>query len=557
MTLGQALLPAPRAARPPRGRARRCVALAGMTVAAAALAGVAYGAWWGLDDAARARPRRAGRRRSAAALAAGAAVYAPLVLACASPRPQQIRAAASPDGCARRGERQPLDATCGDVQVSSARPAPILVPEMAPDAREAVARRRADVGAACRAAVAELAAVEGLLPSVYLARGGRLRCQARPRLPADPRRHAADRGRHRPGLLAAARDPRPGRARRSADYLEALPGVAAELAVPVRCGRPVVGVLNVESRAPLSDDARERDPRLRRRPGRAHRRARRPAGGVRGPAPAATSPASPPSRTSPRSSAQLLRAALDLVELDSAMLAARRRGRPLAREVRDGAAGRRPARRAAGRALRTIAEWVCRAARSCFTVGAAGRRGPPRRWRPLRAGGVGALAALTLAVPDGRGDARARRSPTGGRSATDRRRAARAARRARGELLRTAEALARRCASAPPPTRSPASATTPPSTRRWPPRTAARARPSSSATSTASRTLNDTFGHQHGDRVLRRRRRRAGARAAPRRRLFRIGGDEFAALLRGRRRRRGARGRRPPARGRRRPPASA
>ncbi|HEY3187784.1 MAG TPA: GAF domain-containing protein, partial [Solirubrobacteraceae bacterium] len=109
-----------------------------------------------------------------------------------------------------------------------------------------------DVEAACRVVVEELAAEGELLPSVYLARAGRLRCralrgywQARDGLP--PSAGLIGRA-YRTGRDVVVHD-----VGREPDYLEASPGVVGEAAIPLRCGAEVVGVLNVESRAPLSD----------------------------------------------------------------------------------------------------------------------------------------------------------------------------------------------------------------------------------------------------------------------------------------------------------------
>src|SRR6476620_4347286 len=109
-----------------------------------------------------------------------------------------------------------------------------------------------DAAAAAATVVDHVAREQRLLPAVYLARGGRLRCaalhgywQARNGLPG------------RAGIM--------GRAYRTAtevvvpdvsaseDYLEANPGVVAEACFPVQSGGLTVGVLNVESRAPLQD----------------------------------------------------------------------------------------------------------------------------------------------------------------------------------------------------------------------------------------------------------------------------------------------------------------
>jgi putative peptidoglycan lipid II flippase len=66
------------------------VALAGMTVAAAALAGVAYGAWWALDDLL-GRGLVAQVVSVGGGLALGATMYGALVLALRIPEAEQIR----------------------------------------------------------------------------------------------------------------------------------------------------------------------------------------------------------------------------------------------------------------------------------------------------------------------------------------------------------------------------------------------------------------------------------------------------------------------------------
>ncbi len=104
---------------------------------------------------------------------------------------------------------------------------------------------------ACDAVADHLSRRGGLMPSLYLERDGLLRCQAQRGLwqvldgmPASS------------GLTGRAF--RTGRAVRladaasAADYLEAIPGVAAELCVPLRVAGTSVGALNVESLSALS-----------------------------------------------------------------------------------------------------------------------------------------------------------------------------------------------------------------------------------------------------------------------------------------------------------------
>ena len=161
------------------------------------------------------------------------------------------------------------------------------------------------------------------MPSVYLEDGGRLRCQA-------------VRGYWQvyDGMPATAgvigRTYRTGRARRSsttsrpsADYLQAVASVHAEVCVPLRVGGRVAGVLNAES-----PDARPG--RRRGRRDRALRRAARGAPGRRSAASTQVSPAQRLARTAVRLAAlevaedivrETVSAARGLAGFESAMLA--------------------------------------------------------------------------------------------------------------------------------------------------------------------------------------------------------------------------------------------
>ena len=115
-----------------------------------------------------------------------------------------------------------------------------------------VLRRAADVPSACRA-VAELLGASGeLMPSVYLARGGRLRC-------------VAVRGYWQifdgmlPSVGVIGRAWRSGEEKlvaditASAEYLAAAPGVRGELCCPLFFRGASVGALNVEAKRLLTD----------------------------------------------------------------------------------------------------------------------------------------------------------------------------------------------------------------------------------------------------------------------------------------------------------------
>src|SRR6185437_7583109 len=107
-----------------------------------------------------------------------------------------------------------------------------------------------DAAAAAATVVDHVAREPRLLPAVYLARGGRLRCaalrgywQARDGLPGS----AGIMGRtYREGTEMVVQD-----VTASEHYFEGNPGVVTEACFPLRAGGLTVGVLNIESREPL------------------------------------------------------------------------------------------------------------------------------------------------------------------------------------------------------------------------------------------------------------------------------------------------------------------
>lgn len=107
-----------------------------------------------------------------------------------------------------------------------------------------------DAKAAAEALVACLATVDGLLPSLYLERAGRLRCQA-------VRGYWQIRDGLPPGAGVVGRTYLTGEpsvepdVRAAAHYLEAAPDVVSEVCVPVWLGGRVAGALNAESTRPL------------------------------------------------------------------------------------------------------------------------------------------------------------------------------------------------------------------------------------------------------------------------------------------------------------------
>jgi diguanylate cyclase (GGDEF)-like protein len=119
----------------------------------------------------------------------------------------------------------------------------------------AVAEAHDDAATAIEAAVGELyEAVAGAMPSVFVLEHGRLWLVAQRGYAVVPDGITVESGitgravrLRRPQLATDVRaDP---------DYVQALPGVISELAVPLRVGQAVVGVLNIESERALPDRA--------------------------------------------------------------------------------------------------------------------------------------------------------------------------------------------------------------------------------------------------------------------------------------------------------------
>ena len=110
-----------------------------------------------------------------------------------------------------------------------------------------------DVGAACGVVVDYLAATPGAMPSVYLERGGRLRCQAvrgyRQIVDGIPLSAGVIGRSFRSGDTSVIED-----VASVAEFIKIVPGVCAEVCVPVRCCGDVVGVVSVESQITLAPE---------------------------------------------------------------------------------------------------------------------------------------------------------------------------------------------------------------------------------------------------------------------------------------------------------------
>lgn len=270
----------------------------------------------------------------------------------------------------------------------------------APSGREgALADRLAgarSVKAACVVAVEHLADQPGLLPSLYLERGGRLRCQAVARywqvfdgMPTGAGVIGRTFATGRPTVLLNTST--------SDSYLEAVPGVRSEVCVPIRLGPRVIGALNVESERELE---RSMVPELERCAAAVAKRIER-LGGL----PAETRP----ERLARHGTdliglveteavlARALEAACDIAEMESAVIALIEGGRL---EL-VGARGPHSdaLRRLSSAEMANVADWV-RASTSVYTIGEPSGRGFAGHEALRRAGAV-ALIVLSLSAGKG------------------------------------------------------------------------------------------------------------------------------------------------------------
>ena len=380
-----------------------------------------------------------------------------------------------------------------------------------------------DAAAAAATVVDHVGREQRLLPAVYLARGGRLRCaalrgywQARDGLPgrAGIMGHA-----YRTGTEIVVQD-----VAASEHYLEANPGVVAEACLPLRAGGLTVGVLNIESREPL----REGDLDYLRECARALGARIDELGGL---------PSESATQRLLRHVADiadlqdagavadaLLRAALDLVPLDSALLA--RTAGPGALRASAATGPLADVLRAAP--LESVTAWV-RDGISLFTVGAPDAP-PAANLAALRAAGVEALVAVGLFAHGELLGALVLASDQPVVLGTEDVELLEQLATHGAACLRTAELMGslRERAETDPLTGLGHHATFHEALA------GSHRRPTTAVVVCdidGFKLLNDTYGHGHGDRVL-----CGGADAmsgALRRgdRLFRVGGDEFAALL--------------------------
>jgi diguanylate cyclase (GGDEF)-like protein len=247
--------------------------------------------------------------------------------------------------------------------------------------------------AACQAVVEHLGRM-GLMPSVYLEQGGRLRCQAARGywmvFDGMPPEAGVIGTTFRSGLATHVAD-----VAQRGDYLSMVSSVKAELCLPLKLGTRVVGVLNVESTTPLGDAPMREIERT------ASLLARRLVEvGPLDPATAGQRLARAAARAAQMEDAdQVIReaaaAALEVSGMESIMVA-----------LNDGM-GRAHVHHAAGplaevfaelggEALATMASWV-EPGVSALTIGDPAGKSLPCT-EPLRRGGAGALLVVPLAV---------------------------------------------------------------------------------------------------------------------------------------------------------------
>jgi diguanylate cyclase (GGDEF)-like protein len=385
-----------------------------------------------------------------------------------------------------------------------------------------------DVKAASEVLVDSLARVDGLLPSLWLERAGRLRCQA-----------VRGYWQIRDGLLPSSgligRTFSTGEpaieldVRATSDYLEAAPDVVSELCVPIRLGTRIVGCLNVESATRPTPELADELVWC----AQAYAACLARVGG-----PPTSSPAERlvvhavrlAGLTDPREiERQVIEAACDVSGMESALL--------LARNPATGGWIAVAYTGTLGSTLATdddhgvwaVVEGFIQGGTSCYTIDP--RNEAPHGSPALQAAGAQALIALPIG---GTGPARSMlvvADPTPLMPATEEVELLELLAAQAATCLRTVDAVAelRQQASTDPLTGLGHHASFH--------EALAGARTAGSAVAVlladidGFKAINDTKGHQAGDRILR---EIASALSAGLRRgddLFRVGGDEFAALI--------------------------
>jgi len=369
-----------------------------------------------------------------------------------------------------------------------------------------------EIGDACRAVVEHLGRDARLRPAVYLARGGRLRCTA-----------AASQWRPLDGVPPSAGAI--GRAYRTGD--EVVGTDRREAAIPIRCLGDLVGVLHVTADEPL----RAGDVDAGRAVAEALGDRIRALGGPEQEASARRLLRHVARLTTLEDPAEIgrvvLAAALDVTPLDSAALL--RRGALGAHEI-VGAAGPLAATLAGvpGRVTDALAALAAEGG-SSYSTGP-GAEGWPPALRALRAKGVEALAVAGLFS---QGALQGLLVVGAGRPLaldTDDAELLELLAAHAASALRAAEALRslRLRAATDPLTGLGHHATFHEALG------SSHRRPNTAvllADIDGFKALNDTFGHQHGDSVLRGTAYALGGALRRGDTLYRVGGDEFAALL--------------------------
>ncbi|MCW2991277.1 MAG: diguanylate cyclase [Solirubrobacterales bacterium] len=386
--------------------------------------------------------------------------------------------------------------------------------------------RAQSVQEACRLTVAHLALTDGLMPSIYVARGGRLRCQA-----AHGYRQVLDGMLPSTGVIGETY--RTGEPHRIGDvagepaYLAAALDIVAEVCVPLRHAGIVVGALNVESRSPIAGADRDAI-----HDAAAQLEARLTAlGGIPGESAAqrlARAVAHLASLTdADEIAAAILDAARDLTGMDSALLIAPRRGRPRAQaaagRLADGLLGAAPDGFAA------LAGFTA-AGSSFYSVSAGGEEF--EGLGSLRAVGVRALAAVRVPHRKGRHGVLVAADSAQDTVATEQVELLELLAASAGSSLQTAAAIAELSRRAATDSLTGlghhASFNERLATER-----AGRDRLAVLLIDVDGfKQINDTAGHLAGDRALRTVASRLAGALRKRDEVFRIGGDEFAAIVR-------------------------